>query len=127
MKKITTCLVSENSGLAVRKYHAPESISIPIYYDYRSHGQGTGRQTHPNHEEHVEAVERGREYLKKLVSDETEQQMASYGDQLCNKEYYVSMLRLARRSPRRTPMSKAPESLPSLPCVAPAADTTRVG
>jgi hypothetical protein len=61
----TTCLVSENSGLVGRGYHDPECIAIPIYYDYRSRGQGTGHQTYPNHDEHVEAVERGREYLEK--------------------------------------------------------------
>ena len=66
MKKITTCLVSENSGLGIQGYHAPECIAIPIYYDYRPHGQGTGRQTHPNHDKHVEAIERGREYLEKV-------------------------------------------------------------
>jgi hypothetical protein len=57
--KITTCLVSKSCGLAVREYHDPECIAVPIYY-YRSRRQGIGHKTHPNHEEHVEAIERGR-------------------------------------------------------------------
>ena len=32
-EEITTCLVSENSGLVVQGYHAPECIAIPIYYE----------------------------------------------------------------------------------------------
>jgi hypothetical protein len=63
MKKITTCLVSKSSGLVVREYYDAECSAIPTYYDYGSHGQGTGHQTYPNHEEHIEAIERGREYL----------------------------------------------------------------
>jgi hypothetical protein len=69
--KTTTCLASKNFGPVARGYRDPECIAIvPIYYDYRSRGQGTGHQTYPNHEEHVEAVERGRKYLEKLVPDE---------------------------------------------------------
>jgi hypothetical protein len=54
---IITCLVSENFGLVGRGYHAPECIAIPINYGYRSRGQGTDYQTHPNHDEHVETIE----------------------------------------------------------------------
>ncbi len=61
--QIKTCLVSKNSGRAGQEYHAPERSAVPIYCGYHSRGQGNGHQTHPKNNEHVEAIEKGREYL----------------------------------------------------------------
>lgn len=61
--QITTCLVSENSALMGRRYHALERSAIPIDYGYYPWGQANGRRAHPNNDEHIEAIEKGREYL----------------------------------------------------------------
>ena len=58
-----TSLVSGNSGPVGRGYRAPERSAIPIHNGHQSHGQGNSYQTHLNHDEHVEAIQKGREYL----------------------------------------------------------------
>ena len=55
-------------------------------------------------------------------------QVTSYGDQLWKKGILCQIIRQACHYPRRTPMYKrVPGSPPSIPCVAPAPGTTRVG
>jgi hypothetical protein len=36
---------------------------MPIYNNYRLHGQGNGHQTHSNHDNHVDAIEKDCNHL----------------------------------------------------------------
>ena len=60
--QIKTCLVSEHSGRVGRVYHAERNAillqMIIIYVE-----KATVIKTHLNHDEHVEAIEKGRHYL----------------------------------------------------------------
>jgi hypothetical protein len=62
IRQIKTCPVSENFDRGGREYHAERS-AIPMYNSHHICEQGNGYQTHLNHEEHVEAIEKGHEYL----------------------------------------------------------------
>lgn len=62
MRQTKTCLVLESSGLADQECHA-EGSAISIYNDRDSRGQGKSHQTHVKNDEHVETIEKGREYL----------------------------------------------------------------
>lgn len=61
-RQTRTCLVLENSCLAGPECHAERS-AISIYNDVKSREQCRNHQTHLKYEEHIETIEKGREYL----------------------------------------------------------------
>ena len=79
--QLKTCLASQNSCLAGRAYHA-ECSTIKIYDGHHSHGQCYGHRTHPDHNGHVEEIEKGREYLAEAYfsQGDNKRQVTSYID-----------------------------------------------
>ena len=75
-----------------------------VYDDLHSRGQGNGHKTHPKHNEHVEAIKKGREYLVEAWFSQggSKRQVTSYRDHLSKKIDHVSSIRQASQSPRRT-------------------------
>jgi hypothetical protein len=57
---------------------------MPIYNGYHLHGQGNCHQTHSNHDEHVETIEKGRDHLVEACFSrgDSTQRVTSYSDHL---------------------------------------------
>jgi|SRR5580692_4391597 hypothetical protein len=80
-----TCLVSGNSDLAGQGYRAPGRSATPIYDGCQPRGQGNSYQTHLNHDEHGEAIEKGGEYLVEVLIQRqgySKRRVTSYSDRL---------------------------------------------
>jgi predicted urease superfamily metal-dependent hydrolase len=63
-----------------------------------SHSQGSGPQTHSNHDEHVKEIEKGRDYLLEawFSQDNSNPRVATNKDSLSKKKRDVSIVRQAR-------------------------------